>query len=582
MSHVHAPRLNLQNFYRESRRIPHRSRECVMTCAWRRHITHELQRRDRNQCTSFTRLFTHYAGLLDQTNQNSLRRSLSSIQALDPGQLACEVVELQRQLEQMEQQVQQQRDSVCEVQYLLQVALSSRATLQSQVNAMSDSNVSLKDKYDALLQRQAEAELHLRQEAEQQSRLLEQLIQSKREESQRVNNHNSRRSRAREVKLRSEVTTEGSEVMGESAAVVRGSSSSAPTLPQRTSSVWGQRSVSASFPRILSSLRGLFSKRRGRSLSLDVELRQPTTFSVSTGAPRRALHVWEPEDEAVHCVGFSRSGEVLATAGDERCLKLWNVGYGSLSVGATLFGFTQSVTCIDFDQTGFRVLASSSDNSALLWQLDNPSPKLILTGHRRKVCAARFCSAPPLVVTGSADGTLRLSDLQREACSGVLEAGSHCSDLVCFDSSVFSGHFNGQLRLWDLRSLSCVLELQVPDRVTSLDLSSDCRLLLGCCRDDALYLFDLRGRDYPHTCLTAEGFSCGSDINKAVLSPDRGLAAGGSSDGTVYVWDVSSGQVKARLTDQHSSSLVGVSWSVSGQYFVSVDKRRRAVLWSDI
>ncbi|XP_055015822.1 protein Atg16l2-like [Boleophthalmus pectinirostris] len=410
----------------------------------------------------------------------------------------------------------------------------------------------------------------------------------------------SREALAREVRLRSEVSTEGSEVAADSSTsssptdtappmpsapptTAPATPSAPPTTAPATPSAppTAPRSRSASSPRILGSLQGLFSKRRGRSLSLEVDLLQPITFSVSTGAPRRAIHVWE--DEAVHCVRFSRCAEVFATADDDRRLRVWNIHNGGFSVGSSLFGFTESVTCIDFDQTGFRVLASSYDKSALLWQLDDPQPKLTLTGHRRKVCAARFCSTPPLVVTGSADGSIRLWDLQREACTRVLEAGSHCSDLVCSDSSVISGHFDGRLRLWDLRSsVSCVLELRVPDRVTGLDLSSDCQLLLGCCRDDGLHLFDLRGRSFAHTCLRADGFSCGSDSNKAVISPDRALVAGGSSDGAVYIWNVSSGQVQTRLTDQHSSSLGGVSWSVSGRYFVSVDKRRRAVLWSDI
>lgn len=545
---------------------------------------HELHRRDRDQRTRFTQLFTHYSGLLERTN--GIRASVSCVSPpqsellpLDPGQLACEVVELQHKLEQKNGVVQQQQDRHREAALRLQGALESRSALQSRAETLKGTNAALKHEYDSLLRRQTEAELHLRQETEHESRLLEQLIQSKREEARRMNCHNSRRSRAREVKLQ-KMVSERSEVSADSvsAPVSRGPSPSAPPAPppaQRT------RSASATSPRILSSLRDLFRTRRVRSLSLEVDLFRPAPFCVSSGAPAFPRHVWEPQQEGVHCVGFSRCADVLATAGTDRRLKLWDVRPGSLSVGATLFGFTESVTCIDFDQTGFRVLASSYDKSALLWQLDDPAPKLTLSGHRRKVSAARFCSAPPLVVTGSADGSIRLWDLQREACSQVVEVGSHCSDLVCSDNSVFSSHFDGRLRLWDVRSVSCVMELRCPDRVTCLDLSPDSHLLLSCCRDDAIHLFDLRGRSFSHTCLSSEGFICSSDSNKAVISPDRGLVAGGSSDGAVYVWDVSSGRVQTRLTDQHSSALSGVSWSVSGRYLASVDKSRRAVLWSD-
>lgn len=551
-----------------------------MACTWRRHIAHELKRRDRNQSTRFMQLFMHYSRLLERTN--GIRAPLScshlphnELHSLDTGQLACEVVELQHKLGLKKEVLQQQQNSLCEAAQRLQGALDSHSELNIRAETLRERNGVLKREYDTLLRRQAEAELQLRQEVEHESRLLEQLIQSKREEARRMNCHNSRRSRAREVKLQ-KLYSERSEVSADSV-----SAPVSPTTPPPPPTASRTRSASASSPRILSSIRDLFMKRRVRSLSLEVDLFRPTTFCVSSGAPTRPQHVWEPQEEGVHCVSFSRSADVLATAGTDRRLKLWNIRNGSLSVGASLFGFTESVTCIDFDQTGFRVLASSYDKSALLWQLDDPVPKLTLSGHRRKVSAARFCSAPPLVVTGSADGSIRLWDLHREACTHVVEVGSHCSDLVCSDSSVFSSHFDGRLRLWDLRSVTCVMELHCPERVTCLDLSVDSHLLLSCCRDDALHLFDLRGRGFSHTCLSAEGFVCGSDSNKAVISPDRELAAGGSSDGTVYVWDVSSGRVQTRLTDQHSSSLSGVSWSVSGRYLASVDKCRRAVLWSD-
>lgn len=512
-------------------------------------------------------------------SQNSVQHLQNEMHSLDTGQLACEVVELQHKLELKNRDLQEQQNSLCEAARRLQGALDSRTELHSWTETVRETNSALKREYDTLLQRQAEAELHLRQEVAHESRLLEQLIQSKCEEARRMNCHNSRRSRAREVKLQ-KLHSERSEVCADSvsAPVSRGPSPTAPPAPPMAPRT---RSASASSPRILSSIRDLFTKRRVRSLSLEVDLFRPTTLCVSSGAPTRPQHVWEPQDEGVHCVSFSRCADVLATAGTDRCLKLWDIRNGSLSVGATLFGFTESVTCIDFDQTGFWVLASSYDKSALLWQLDDPVPKLTLSGHRRKVSAARFCSAPPLVVTGSADGSIRLWDLHREACTHVVEVGSHCSDLVCSDSSVFSSHFDGRLRLWDLRSVSCVMELRCPERVTCLDLSGDSHLLLSCCRDDTLHLFDLRGRGFSHTCLSAEGFVCGSDSNKAVISPDRTLAAGGSSDGTVYVWDICSAQVQTRLTDQHRSSLSSVSWSISGRYLASVDKCRRAVLWSD-
>ncbi|XP_013856542.1 autophagy-related protein 16-2, partial [Austrofundulus limnaeus] len=229
-------------------------------------------------------------------------------------------------------------------------------------------------------------------------------------------------------------------------------------------------------------------------------------------------------------------------------------------------------------------LAASYDKSALLWQLDASVPKVTLTGHSRKVSAARFTCASHQVVTGSHDRTVRLWDLHRAACVQQVEVGSFCTDLVCSESSIISGHFDSKIRVWDPRAVSCVQELPAQGHVTSLDLSSDRRQLLSCCRDDCLQLLDLRRWSSERVCVSfrAEGFKCGSDSTKAVISPDGCYLAAGSADGAVYIWSVSTGSLETRLPDKHSASISAVSWSLTGEYVVSVDKSRRAVLWSDI
>ncbi|KTF93215.1 hypothetical protein cypCar_00015437 [Cyprinus carpio] len=204
-----------------------------------------------------------------------------------------------------------------------------------------------------------------------------------------------------------------------------------------------------------------------------------------------------------------------------------------------------------------------------------------LTGHSRKVTAARFKYSQRQVVTGSADRTVKIWDLQRAACIQTIEVLSFCSDVVCSEYLIISSHYDKKIRFWDSRAGTCTQEVPLQGRVTSLDLCPNHRQLLSCSRDDILQLVDLRNSN-DRVAFRAEGFKCGSDSTKAIFSPDGSFLAAGSADGAVYIWNVNTGNLEKRLPDMHRASISAVAWSLSGEYVVSVDKSRRAVLWSDI
>ncbi|OCT96437.1 hypothetical protein XELAEV_18014115mg [Xenopus laevis] len=104
--------------------------------------------------------------------------------------------------------------------------------------------------------------------------------------------------------------------------------------------------------------------------------------------------------------------------------------------------------------------------------------------------------------------------------------------------------------------------------------------LLSCSRDDVLSLFDLR-TSIVRQVFRADGFKCGCDWTKAILSPDGNYTTAGSADGTIFIWNTRTGLLERSLNGQHKTSVNAVTWSVSGDYVVSVDRGKMAVLWSD-
>ncbi|XP_053736339.1 protein Atg16l2-like isoform X2 [Synchiropus splendidus] len=533
--------------------------------AWRSHVVHQLKLRDAAQRDTFRDLIRFYTGLLERsalTNgrasswRASAQSSASSLlvqkQQLTKttGDLAFQVVQMQRSVRSKERLVEEQRDRLQRQQLQLDAAAASRLQLQRRVHLLQQLNLSLKSQYDVLLQCRRQTESSLQQQ-----------------------------------KVRAAPPLQ--HVGGDPPARSPGSQLFAGPMPQSPGPVAEPdhpclvRSASARSSRFLLTLRELFRKRRGHSLSsLDQDLWRPLPGGLAR-VPARALHVLEAHEQGINAVRFCAGSAMLATGGTDRVVRVWEVSAGWLSHRRTLEGSTDGITCVDFDPAGWRVLAASYDKSALLWRLDDSAPQLTLTGHSRKVTSARFSSLHQ-VATGSADGTVRLWDLHRAACVQVADAASCCSDLLCCDRSFISGHFDGRVRVWDHRMSTVAQQFPALGKVTSLDVTPDHRQLLSCCRDDCLQLTDLRMQKPSSACFRAEGFSCGGDCTRAVLSPDGRFAAAGSADGAVYVWSVSRGGLETRLPDGHRSAVNAVSWSVSGEFVVSVDKSRQAVLWSHV
>ncbi|CAM4557230.1 unnamed protein product [Leuciscus chuanchicus] len=583
-----------------------RNSELKQSETWKRHIIRQLKHRNRTQTSVFQDIIESYHSLLEKSKQRafitkgilgsgsrpsavpSSEDSLTSLKTTT-GELAYQVVELQQRLQMKQVTLDEQHTKLYEVQKHLSLLASEHRVLQERVAEVQTGNRLLKQNYDSLLEQHQNTERTYRQEKLHSSEILENMIQLKQQAAVRMNHRNEKRVRAREASIHKELQMAASKNVNinEESGNVSPSEPSSPKCEtaERVKRSHGPlfRSASATSPRIFSSIKGLFERKvRGKSVCRSEEdLFIPLGVCLVARVPTKAIYTLDAHELGINAVRFSTSSNLLATGGTDRVIKLWDIEAGTLQNRGTLDGSNEGITSIEFDPTGTRILAASYDKSALFWRLEDSVPKVTLTGHSRKVTAAKFKFSQRQVVTGSADRTVKIWDLQRAACIQTIEVLSFCSDVVCSEYLIISSHYDRKIRFWDSRAATCTQEVPLQGIGTSLDLCPNHRQLLSCSRDDILQLVDLR-KSNDRVAFRAEGFKCGSDSTKAIFSPDGSFLAAGSADGAVYIWNVNTGNLEKRLPDMHSAPISAVAWSLSGEYVVSVDKSRRAVLWSDI
>ncbi|CAJ1066421.1 autophagy-related protein 16-1 isoform X3 [Xyrichtys novacula] len=598
-------------------------------CPWRRHVSEQLKLRDRVQRHAFEELIYQYNRLMEKSDlqavlseryqaekydvqkghdssggaessrSDALQQEMAQMRIRHQeeltelhkkrGELAQSVIELNNHIQQKDREIQNNEARMLEYQQQISSLEGDCRELKSCLQDLERANQTLKDEYDALQITFSALEEKLRKTTEDNQELVSRWMAEKAQEANKLNAENEKDSRRRQAKLQKELadaakeplpvdTDDDIEVLAED-----GGKGGGETSPSRVNSRTPSKKISQPPPGgLLDSISNIFGRRPAGSFSSSPENTEaPSGVCAEVRVPSTALHVFDAHDGEVNAVRFSPGSRLLATGGMDRRVKLWEVIAGRCESKGALTGSNAGITSIEFDSAGSYLLAASNDFASRIWTVDDYRLRHTLTGHSGKVLSARFLLDNARIVSGSYDRTLKLWDLRSKVCMKTVFAGSSCNDIVCTEQCVMSGHFDKKVRFWDIRSESIVRELELQGRVTSLDLNHDRSELLTCSRDDLIKIIDLRTNAVRQT-FSAQGFKCGADWTRVIFSPDGSYVAGGSADGTLYVWNILTGKVDRTLDQNHNSAINAVSWSPSGAFVVSVEKGSRAILWSDM
>ncbi|KAL3565665.1 hypothetical protein D5086_033711 [Populus alba] len=198
------------------------------------------------------------------------------------------------------------------------------------------------------------------------------------------------------------------------------------------------------------------------------------------------------------------------------------------------------------------------------------SPIMLLTGHQSAIYTMKFNPAgnviasgshdkeiflwgPPLVVSGSDDGTSKLWDLRQKGAIQTFPDKYQITAVSFSDASdkIFTGGIDNDVKVWDIRKGEVTMTLEGhQDMITSMQLSPDGSYLLTNGMDNKLCIWDMRPYAPQNRCVKIfEGHQHNFEKNllKCSWSPDGSKVTAGSADRMVYIWDTTSRRILYKL-----------------------------------
>jgi autophagy-related protein 16 len=235
------------------------------------------------------------------------------------------------------------------------------------------------------------------------------------------------------------------------------------------------------------------------------------------------------------------------------------------------------------------VVGAGSDKTCRVWNLRTERMIHHLVGHAHKITCVRLFPTNN-VITGSADRSLKVWDISRTTYRQTTtlrhSSTSNCLDVGSDSCTVVSGHLDGGLRFWDVRTGERTADISGIHEggITSVqfDPTKSTQVLTNSV-DNSLKIVDIRTGLPLHTLRDA-GFTTVHGWSKSCYSPNGKYAIAGSnaSSGDLYVWNTLDGSLKTKLSG-HESGVCAIDWGrggSSGQQVSSIDRRGVLVLWA--
>lgn len=258
-------------------------------------------------------------------------------------------------------------------------------------------------------------------------------------------------------------------------------------------------------------------------------------------------------ESEVFCCKFSPDGDILASAGFDRKICLWNV-FGECENWTTLVGHTGAILDLRFSNNGSEIYTCSTDKSILVWDLNTGERVKKYKIHKNFVnCIDVSRKSNEIICSGSDDNTIKQWDRRKKGEAMTFDAKFQVLSITFNETGdqIISGGLDNDLKVWDVRKNGLLYQMSGhSDSLTGLTLSQDGSYVASNAMDSTVRIWDIRPFASKDRCIKVlQGHTHNFEKNllRIAWSPDGNYVSAGSADKYLYIWEIETGKISYKL-----------------------------------
>ncbi len=295
------------------------------------------------------------------------------------------------------------------------------------------------------------------------------------------------------------------------------------------------------------------------------------TVKLWRASDRKLIATINSHGAEVNAVNFSSDGQTIASASNDKTVKLWRVSDRKLI--ATINSHSAEVNAVSFSPDGKTIASASNDKTVKLWSVSDRKLIATLSGHEDGVIDVSFSPDGQTIASASNDKTVKL--WKRDG-SLITTLTDHSNGVygVTFSpdgQTIASASSDFTVKVWK-RDGSLITTLSGHNNsVTDVSFSLDGQTIASASNDNTVKLWK-----YDQSLTTTlTGHS--NFVKDVSFSPDGQIMASASHDNTVKLWQRDGTPITTLIG--HQAEIWKVSFSQDGQTIASASNDKTVKLW---